>query len=280
MPDCEIGKLGQCIEGYMDLQLVDKKAVITGSTAGIGFAIAEALVREGASVVINGRTEHRVNEAVNKLRTSGVRGKVEGVVADVGTVQGTNKLIRCFPDAEILVNNAGIFEVKPFEQIADDDWKRFFEVNVLSGVRLSRHYLRGMKERNWGRIVFISSESALQIPAEMIHYGMTKTAQLAVSRGIAETTAGTSVTVNSVLPGPTASEGVEKFVQQLAAEQKTDAVAVELEFFRTMRSTSLLKRFAKPEEVAALVTFVCSPLSSATNGAALRVDGGVVRSIV
>jgi NAD(P)-dependent dehydrogenase (short-subunit alcohol dehydrogenase family) len=262
------------------LQLVDKRAVVTGSTAGIGFAIAEGLAREGASVVVNGRTERRVNEAVNKLRASGVRGKVEGVAADVGTVEGTNKLIRCFPDAEILVNNAGIFEVKPFEQIDDDDWKRFFEVNVLSGVRLSRHYLRGMKERNWGRIVFISSESALQIPAEMIHYGMTKTAQLAVSRGIAETTAGTNVTVNSVLPGPTASEGVEKFVQQLAAEQNTDAAAVEREFFRTMRPTSLLKRFAKPEEVAALVTFVCSPLSSATNGAALRVDGGVVRSIV
>jgi NAD(P)-dependent dehydrogenase (short-subunit alcohol dehydrogenase family) len=280
MPDCEVGKLGQCIEGYMDLQLVDKRAVVTGSAAGIGFAIAEALVKEGASVVVNGRTERRVNEAVNKLRASGVRGQVEGVAADVGTVEGTNKLIRCFPDAEILVNNAGIFEVKPFEQIDDDDWKRLFEVNVLSGVILSRHYLRGMKERNWGRIVFISSESALQVPAEMIHYGMSKTAQLAVSRGIAETTAGTNVTVNSVLPGPTASEGVEKFVQQLAAEQNTDAVAVEREFFRTMRPTSLLKRFAKPEEVAALVTFVCSPLSSATNGAALRVDGGVVRSIV
>jgi NAD(P)-dependent dehydrogenase (short-subunit alcohol dehydrogenase family) len=280
MPDCEIGKLGLWIEGYMDLQLVDKRAVVTGSTAGIGFAIAEALVKEGASVVVNGRTERRVNEAVNKLRASGVRGEVEGVAADVGTVEGTNKLIRCFPDAEILINNAGIFEVKPFEQIDDYDWKRFFEVNVLSGIRLSRHYLRGMKERNWGRIVFISSESALQIPAEMIHYGMTKTAQLAVARGLAETTAVTNVTVNSVLPGPTASEGVTKFVQQLAAEQSTDAVAVEREFFRTMRPTSLLKRFAKPEEVAALVTFVCSPLSSATNGAALRVDGGVVRSIV
>jgi len=280
MPDCEIGKLGQCIEGYMDLQLVDKRAVVTGSTAGIGFAIAEALAKEGASVVINGRTERRVNEAVNKLWASGVRGKVEGVTADVGTVEGTNKVIRCFPGAEILVNNAGSFEVKPFEQIDDDDWKRLIEVNVLSGARLSRHYLRGMKERNWGRIVFISSESALQIPAEMIRYGMTKTAQLAVSRGIAETTAGTNVTINSVLPGPTASEGVEKFVQQLAAEQNTDAVAVEREFFRTMRSTSLLKRFAKPEEVAALVTFVCSSLSSATNGAALRVDGGVVWSIV
>lgn len=264
----------------MDLQLAGKQAVVTGSTAGIGFAIAESLAKEGASVVVNGRTEQRVNDAVEKLRASGVRGKVEGVAADVGTAEGTETLTRRVPEIDILVNNAGIFEVKPFEQIDDDDWRRFFDVNVLSGVRLSRHYLPGMKKRNWGRIVFISSESALQIPAEMIHYGMTKTAQLAVSRGIAETTAGTNVTVNSVLPGPTASEGVERFVHQLASEQKTDAAAVEREFFRTMRSTSLLKRFAKPEEVAAMVTFVCSPLSSATNGAALRVDGGVVRSIV
>jgi NAD(P)-dependent dehydrogenase (short-subunit alcohol dehydrogenase family) len=264
----------------MDLQLADKKAVVTGSTAGIGFAIAGALAREGASVVVNGRTEQRVNEAISRLRASNLRGMVEGVAADVGTAEGTEKLTRRFPEADILVNNAGIFEVKPFEQIDDDDWKRFFEVNVLSGVRLSRHYLPGMKKRNWGRIIFISSESALQIPAEMIHYGMTKTAQLAVSRGLAETTAGTNVTVNSVLPGPTASEGVESFVHQLAAEQKTDTATVEREFFRTMRSSSLLKRFAKPQEVAALVAFVCSPLSSATNGAALRVDGGVVRSIV
>lgn len=264
----------------MDLQLAGKQAVVTGSTAGIGFAIAESLAREGASVVVNGRTEQRVKDAVEKLRASGVRGKVQGVAADVGTAEGTESLTRRVPEIDILVNNAGIFEVKPFEQIDDDDWKRFFDVNVLSGVRLSRHYLPGMKKRNWGRIVFISSESALQIPAEMIHYGMTKTAQLAVSRGLAETTAGTNVTVNSVLPGPTASEGVERFVHELAAEQKTEDAAVEREFFRSMRPTSLLKRFAKPEEVAAMVTFVCSALSSATNGAALRVDGGVVRSIV
>jgi NAD(P)-dependent dehydrogenase (short-subunit alcohol dehydrogenase family) len=264
----------------MDLKLNGKRAVVTGSTAGIGFAIAEALANEGASVVINGRTEQRVNEAISKLRASRVRGQVEGIAADVGTSEGTRKLTNSFPDADILVNNAGIFEVKAFEQISDDDWKRFFEVNVLSGVRLSRHYLPGMKKRNWGRIVFISRESAVQIPAEMIHYGMTKTAQLAVSRGLAETTAGTNVTVNSVLPGPTASEGVERFVGELATQQKTDAGAVEKEFFRTMRPSSLLKRFAKPEEVAALVAFVCSPLSSATNGAALRVDGGVVRSIL
>jgi NAD(P)-dependent dehydrogenase (short-subunit alcohol dehydrogenase family) len=264
----------------MDLQLVGKRAVVTGSTAGIGFAIAEALVREGCFVVVNGRTEQRVGDAIKKLQGSVARGKFEGIAADVGTAEGTEKIARLFPDADILVNNAGIFEVKAFEQIDDGDWKRFFEVNVLSGVRLSRRYLPGMKKRDWGRIVFISSESAVQIPAEMIHYGMTKTAQLAIARGLAETTAGTKVTVNSVLPGPTASEGVGRFVGELAKEQKTTPTAVENEFFRNMRPTSLLKRFATTEEVAALVAFVCSPLSSATNGAALRVDGGVVRSIL
>jgi NAD(P)-dependent dehydrogenase (short-subunit alcohol dehydrogenase family) len=264
----------------MDLQLVGKRAVVTGSTAGIGFAIAEALAKEGCFVVVNGRTDQRVSAAVKKLQASVSRGKFEGIAADVGTAEGTEKLVRLFPDADILVNNAGIFEAKTFDQISDDDWKRLFEVNVLSGVRLSRHYLPGMKIRDWGRIVFISSESAVQIPAEMIHYGMTKTAQLAVSRGLAETTAGTNVTVNSVLPGPTGSEGVGRFVQELATAQKTTPAAVEKEFFRNTRPTSLLKRFATTEEVAALVAFVCSPLSSATNGAALRVDGGVVRSIL
>ncbi len=202
------------------------------------------------------------------------------MAADLGTSAGVAEAIRRFPDVDILINNMGIFEPKPFEAIPDEDWFRFFEVNVLSGVRLSRHYLPRMKAGGWGRIVFISSESAVQIPAEMIHYGMTKTAQLAISRGLAETTAGTRVTVNSVLPGPTASEGVEEFVGRLAADQKTDRASVEQEFFKNIRPSSLLKRFATPEEVAALVTFVASPLSSATNGAALRVDGGVVRSII
>jgi hypothetical protein len=264
----------------MDLQLAGKRAVVTGSTAGIGFAIAEALAKEGCVVVVNGRTEPRVEEAIKKLQASVVPGKFEGIAADVGTAEGADKLARLFPDADILVNNAGIFEVKAFEEISDADWEHIFEVNVLSGVRLSRHYLPGMKKRNWGRIAFISSESAVQIPAEMIHYGMTKTAQLAIARGLAETTAGTGVTVNSILPGSTASEGVGRFVEELAAGQKTTRSAVESEFFRTMRPSSLLKRFAKTEEVAALVAFICSPLSSATNGAALRVDGGVVRSIL
>ena len=264
----------------MDLKLEGKQALVTGSTAGIGFAIAAALVKEGASVVVSGRTEQRVKAALQQLPHSGARGKVEGLAANLGTADGVQQAIARFPALDILVNNLGIFEVKPFEQISDEDWFRFFEINVLSGVRLSRHYLPGMKQRNWGRIVFISSESAVQIPAEMIHYGMTKTAQLAIARGLAETTVGTKVTVNTVLPGPTASEGVSKFVEQLAAKQQTDAASVEKEFFRGMRPTSLLQRFATPEEVAALVAFVCSPLSSATNGAALRADGGVVRSIL
>src|SRR4029077_4128758 len=196
-----------------------------------------------------------------------------------GTAQGTRSAIERFPELDILVNNLGIFEAKPFEDIPDADWLRLFEVNILSGVRLSRHYLAGMKKRNWGRIVFISSESAIQIPAEMIHYGMTKTAQLAIARGLAETTAGTNVTVNSVLPGPTASEGVTEFVGQMAAHKKLDRGEVEREFFRDVRPSSLLKRFETPEEIAAIVAFVCSPLSSAINGTALRADGGVVRSI-
>ena len=262
----------------MDLQLTGKRALVSGSTAGIGFAIAEALAREGAQVVVNGRTEERVRQALDKLKGSGL--EAGGIAADLGTAAGIAEVVRRFPEIEILVNNVGIFDPKPFEAIPDSDWLRFFEVNVMSGVRLSRAYLPKMKARNWGRIVFISSESALQIPAEMIHYGMTKTAQLAVSRGLAETTAGTGVTVNAVLPGPTASEGVEEFVARMAAQAKKDRSEIEQEFFRTVRPSSLLKRFATPEEVAAMVAFVCSPLSSATNGAALRVDGGVIRAIV
>ena len=267
-----------CILMHMDLQLDGKRALVSGSTGGIGYAISQALAQEGAHVIVNGRTQARVDAALQKL--SGLKGKVEGFAADLGTSDGVSQIVAKYPDVEILVNNLGIFEPKPFEQISDADWFRFFEVNVLSGVRLSRHYLPRMKERGWGRIVFISSESALQIPAEMIHYGMTKTAQLAISRGLAETTAGTNVTVNTVLPGPTASEGVETFVEQMAASQKVSAAEVEKEFFRSVRPSSLLKRFARVDEVAALVAFVCSPLSSATNGAALRADGGVIRAIV
>jgi NAD(P)-dependent dehydrogenase (short-subunit alcohol dehydrogenase family) len=264
----------------MDLQLQGKRALVTGSTAGIGLAIAQGLAKEGAAVIVNGRTEKRVEQALAALKKAGVSAKLEGLAADLGTAAGARTTIERFPEVDILVNNLGIFEIKPFEDIPDADWLRLFEVNILSGVRLSRHYLPGMKKRNWGRIVFISSESAIQIPAEMIHYGMTKTAQLAIARGLAETTAGTNVTVNSVLPGPTASEGASNFIENLARDQKITRQEVEREFFQNMRPTSLLKRMIEPQEVANLVSFVCSPLSSAINGAALRADGGVVRSIV
>jgi NAD(P)-dependent dehydrogenase (short-subunit alcohol dehydrogenase family) len=261
----------------MDLQLAGKRALVSGSTAGIGYAIVEALSKEGARVVVNGRTKARVGEAVAKLQAA--FGEVHGLAADLGTAEGVREALTQFPDIDILVNNLGIFEPKPFEQITDEDWLRFFEVNIMSGVRLSRHYLPRMKAKNWGRIIFVSSESALQIPAEMIHYGMTKTAQLAISRGLAETTAGTGVTVNSVLPGPTASEGVVQFVEGLAATKQASRADVERDFFEHVRPTSLLRRFETPQEIASVVAFLASPLSSAINGAAVRADGGVVRAI-
>jgi NAD(P)-dependent dehydrogenase (short-subunit alcohol dehydrogenase family) len=262
----------------MDLQLTDKTALVSGSAKGIGLAVVTTLCREGASVVLNGRSEQSVAAGLAEVRAAVPKAKVEGFVGDLSSGAGAEAIFKKFPKFDILVNNLGIFEPKPFEQIPDEDWRRFFEVNVLSGVRLSRLYLPGMKQRNWGRVVFISSESGVQIPTEMIHYGMTKTAQLAVSRGLAELCAGTSVTVNSVLPGPTRSAGVDEFVSQLSGGKPFEAF--EKEFFTTVRPTSLLKRFATTDEVASLVAYVCSPLSSATNGAALRVDGGVVRSCI
>ena len=265
----------------MDLKLKGKLALISGSTAGIGYAITESLAREGCRVIINGRTPKRVDSARIKLAGAlGPAADAVGIAADLGTAEGVAETVSRFPQVDILINNMGIFEPKPFEEIPDEDWMRFFEVNVLSGVRLSRHYLPRMRTAGWGRIIFISSESAIQIPPEMIHYGMTKTAQLAISRGLAETTAGTGVTVNAILPGPTASEGVGGFVDNMAATRGTDRATIEREFFQNVRPSSLLRRFATPDEVAALVTFVASPLSAATNGAALRVDGGVVRSII
>jgi NAD(P)-dependent dehydrogenase (short-subunit alcohol dehydrogenase family) len=264
----------------MDLGLSDKRAFVSGSTAGIGLAIAEALAAEGATVTINGRTQARVDQALAALSAKRLPGKLHGVAADLGTAEGAQKLLEALPTVDILVNNLGIFEPKPFLEIPDQDWSRFFEVNVVSGVRLSRAYLPGMLAKNWGRIVFISSESGLQIPAEMIHYGVTKTAQLSLARGIAESVAGSGVTVNCVLPGPTASEGVGGFVQELARTQGKDVKDVEREFFRDMRPSSLIKRFARVDEVAALVAYVCSERASATTGAALRVDGGVVRAAI
>ncbi len=258
----------------MDLGLQNKTALVTGSTAGIGFSIAEALSNEGARVVVNGRTQERVDAAVKRLKNA------TGVAADLGTDEGTRLLIEQHPRVDILVNNLGIFEIKAFDQITDDDWRRFFEVNVLSGIRLSRHYLPAMRAANWGRIIFISSESGVQIPVEMIHYGFTKTAQLAVARGLAETTAGTNVTVNSVLPGPTESEGVSSFLKQMAASTGGDVAGIEREFLKSSRPSSLLKRFERPEEIAAVVAFVASEAASGINGTALRADGGVVRSII
>ena len=263
----------------MDLGLTGKLALVSGSTAGIGRAIAEALVREGARVIVNGRTRQSVEAAVASLNAIAPRSAQE-FSGDLSTAAAAEEVARRFPDVEILVNNLGIFEPKPFEDITDEDWNRFFEVNVLSGIRLARLYLPSMKRRNWGRIIFISSESGVQIPPEMIHYGTTKTAQLAVSRGLAEALAGTGITVNCVLPGPTRSRGVEDFVDALAKREGKTFAQFETEFFQKVRPTSLIKRFAKPEEVASLVVYVASPLSSATTGAALRVDGGVVKSVV
>jgi NAD(P)-dependent dehydrogenase (short-subunit alcohol dehydrogenase family) len=264
----------------MELGLRDRRALVTGSTAGIGFATAHLLAGEGADVVVNGRTEARVSEAIARIREEYPGAQLTGVAADLGTADGCADLLERVPAVEILVNNVGIFEPKPFEEIPDGDWFRFFETNVMSGVRLCRHYLARMRIRNWGRIVFVSSESAVQIPAEMIHYGMTKTAQVAIARGIAETTAGTGITVNSVLAGPTASEGVSAFVDQLARSRGLDFEAMERDFFESARPSSLLRRFARPEEVAAAIVYLCSEPASATNRAAVRADGGVVRAIL
>jgi NAD(P)-dependent dehydrogenase (short-subunit alcohol dehydrogenase family) len=263
----------------MNFGLKGKTAVVTGSTAGIGLAIATALAEEGAKVVINGRTEARVSAALAKIRHKDHTADLLGVAADLGSAAGVETFVKQVPHADILINNLGIFEPKPFAEIPDSDWIRFFEVNVMSGVRLSRHYLPGMLRNYWGRIIFISSESAFQVPAEMVHYGMTKTAQVAVARGLAESVAGTGVTVNSVLPGPTASEGAVSFLDNLAKKQGLSAAEMEKEFFKSARPTSLLKRFETPQEIASVVAFVASAQSAAISGAAVRAEGGVIRSI-
>jgi len=260
----------------MDLGLKGKRALVSGSTAGIGRAIAEALAQEGAEVIVNGRTQAAVDKAVTEMKAAG--GAVRGFAGDLSTTKAADDLAKAFPAVDILVNNLGIFEPKNFEDIPDADWTRFFEVNVLSGVRLARLYLPAMKKTNWGRIIFISSESGVQIPPEMIHYGMTKSAQISVARGLAEALVGTGITVNSVLPGPTRSRGVGDFVEAFAKSQGVTQEAFEKDFFEKIRPSSLIKRFATPEEVAAMVVYVASTLSSATTGAALRVDGGVVKS--
>jgi NAD(P)-dependent dehydrogenase (short-subunit alcohol dehydrogenase family) len=262
----------------MDLQLKKKAALVTGSTGGIGLAIAERLAIEGAEVVIVGRTRAKLDAAVERIRIAG-GAHVNGVLADPATTEGAATLLKVTPLVDVLVNNLGIYETKNFIDVTDEDWRRYFEINVLSGVRLARAYLPGMLRKNWGRIIFISSESGFVIPGPMIHYGMTKTAQLAISRGLAELTKGTKVTVNSVLPGPTRSEGSVDFLKNLASDPEAPANRIEAEFFAKGRPSSLLQRMIEPEEVASLVAYVASPLSSATNGAALRVDGGVVPTI-
>jgi NAD(P)-dependent dehydrogenase (short-subunit alcohol dehydrogenase family) len=261
----------------MDLKLDSKLALVSGSTAGIGYAIAETLAAEGTRVIVNGRTQRGVDDAIASIAKATGK-QALGFAGDLSTAGAAEAVVAAHPGIEILVNNLGIFEATPFEQIPDDDWRRFFEVNVLSGARLARLVLPAMRRADWGRIIFISSESGVHIPAEMVHYGMTKAAQIAVARGIAETVAGTGITVNSVLPGPTRSRGVGDFVESLAKEQGKSAAEFEKEFFASVRPTSLIKRFATTNEVAALVAYVASPLSSATTGAALRVDGGAVKS--
>jgi NAD(P)-dependent dehydrogenase (short-subunit alcohol dehydrogenase family) len=263
----------------MNIDLTGKTAVVTGSTSGIGFAIAQGLATSGARVILNGRKDDSVRAAVAKLLERAPGADVMGVTADLATSEGVAKFLAEVSDADILVNNLGIFEPKPFLDIPDADWLRFFETNVLSGVRMSRAFLPKMLAKNWGRIVFISSESALNIPPEMVHYGMTKTAQLAISRGLAEMTAGSGVTVNSVLPGPTRSEGVAEFFAKMAADAGVSQPEMEERFIAEHRPSSLLRRLASVEEVANMVVYVCSPQASATNGAALRVDGGVVKTI-
>lgn len=263
----------------MNIELSGKTALVTGSTAGIGHAIARGLAATGAGVVVNGRTQGKVDSAVAAIAKAVAGAKVRGVAADVSTAEGCKALLAALPDVDILINNAGIFEPKGFFDIPDEDWSRFYEVNVMSGVRLSRAYMPAMLKRNWGRIVFISSESALSIPKEMIHYGMTKTAQLAVARGLAELTRGTAVTVNSVLPGPTMSEGVETFVKDLAKQNGQSVEEAASNFVKQHRPSSLVQRFASVEEIANMVVYVSSREASVTNGAALRAEGGIIQTI-
>jgi NAD(P)-dependent dehydrogenase (short-subunit alcohol dehydrogenase family) len=261
----------------MDLQLTGRLALVSGSTAGIGYAIAATLAAEGARVIVNGRTQAGVDAALAAIRTATGKDAI-GFAGDLSAAQAAETLVKKHPGIEILVNNLGIFEARAFEEIPDADWVRFFEVNVLSGARLARLVLPAMRRADFGRIIFISSESAMHIPAEMVHYGMTKAAQIAVARGIAETVAGTGITVNSVLPGPTRSRGVGDFVEQLAREQGKSGAQVEKEFFEQVRPTSLIRRFSSTQEVASMVAYLASPLASSTTGAAVRVDGGTVKS--
>ena len=263
----------------MNIDLSRKTAIVSGSTAGIGFAIAEGLAASGATVIVNGRTQQAVDAAMARIQTSRASASLRGFAGDLGTAAGCAALVAAEPYADILVNNLGIYGMRDFFEIADDEWTRFFEVNVMSGVRLSRAYLPGMLERNWGRVVFISSESGLNIPPEMIHYGFSKTANLSISRGLAKRVAGTGVTVNAVLPGPTLSDGVRTMLEKRAAEASVSVDDAAKAFVKAKRPSSIIQRAATVEEVANMVVYVCSTQASATTGAALRVDGGVVDTI-
>ncbi|KAB0682925.1 SDR family NAD(P)-dependent oxidoreductase [Aureimonas leprariae] len=263
----------------MRIALDGKRALVTGSTGGIGFAAAKGLAAAGATVIVNGRTAERVEAAIRDIRLEVPEAKLEALPLDLAAADGCAAAAERIPAVDILVNNLGIFELKPFFEIDDADWERFFQANVMSGVRLSRSYLKGMMERGWGRIVFISSESALNIPADMVHYGFTKTAQLAVSRGLAKVARGSGVTVNAVLPGPTASEGVSAMLKPMAEEQGISFEEAGAAFVKAERSSSVIQRLASVEEVANMIVYVCSEQASATSGAALRVDGGVVDTI-
>ncbi len=264
----------------MNIDLTGKKAVVTGSTAGIGRATAEGLAQAGASVVINGRGDARVKKAVQEIRYACPGAEISGVAADLSTAEGAERLITQVPDADILVNNLGTAILRDFIDTTDEDWWSIFQINVMSGVRATRHYLPQMLRRGWGRVVFVSSESGVNIPKEMIDYGVTKTAQIAIARGLAETTAGTGVTVNSVLPGPTRSEILSNWMAAQATEHGISQSDAEQAFLNSARPTSLIGRFATTDEVANMIVYLCSAQASATNGSAMRVDGGVLRSIL
>lgn len=261
------------------IDLTGKTAIVTGSTSGIGFAIAEGLLAAKAAVVINGSTQKSVDNALGKLRAAIPDAQVRGVAADLTTAKGCQAVVEAEPAADVLVNNLGIFEPKDILDVSDEDWIRFFEANVMSGIRLSRAYLSGMAERDWGRVIFISSESALNIPVEMVHYGVTKTALLGLSRGLAKRMAGTNVTVNAILPGPTLSDGVIEMMKDGSGDDRSPE-DIGMAFVAEHRPSSILRRASTVTEAANMVLYVASPLSSATTGAALRVDGGVVDSIV
>lgn len=263
----------------MKIDLSDKTALVTGSTLGIGLAIAKGLATTGATVVVNGRRQEAVDKAIAAIKAEVPDAKLEGVAADLGTAEGVAAMVSALPAVDVLVNNVGIFNPQPFFEVPDEEWTRFFEINVMSGVRLSRAYAPGMKERSWGRVVFISSESAINTPVEMVHYGFTKTAQLAVSRGLAKTLAGTGVTVNSVLPGPTLSEGVAEMLKDETEKTGKSLSEAGADFVKAHRPSSIIQRAAEVEEVANMVVYVCSKQASATTGAALRVDGGVADTI-